>query len=145
MTTKLSTGLASELANSKSASLGGGFIDIYAGPVPPSADASIGSATLLCRLTLNGDNSTGLDLSTEGRFLRKPPGAVWSGTGVAAGVATFYRHVKPGDDGTASTTAIREQGVIGLTPPADMVLMSVTFDVGTPFPLDRYLMEQPLE
>lgn len=143
---KLSTGLAAHLAGTGSmlGALDGGFINIYSGAVPADADASLGSATLLCTLTLGGDGTTGLTLEASGRLVRKPAAAAWSGTNAASGTATFYRHVVSGDTGGASTTEKRTQGTVGLTNAADMTLVDVSFVSAASFPLNSYVLEQPL-
>lgn len=143
---QLSTGLATHLAGTGSmlGAMDGGFIKIYAGSVPADADAAIGSATLLCTLTLDGDGTTALALEASGRLVRKPAAASWSGTNVASGTATFYRHVTASDTGAASTTEKRTQGTVGLTNAADMTLVDVGFTSAATFPLNSYVMEQPL-
>lgn len=144
MALKLSTGMAAELATAKKTALDGGFINIYAGTVPADADAAIGSATLLCTLTEDGDGVTGLTLDQDGHILKKPAATVWAGTNVASGTATFYRHVAVGDTGAASTTQVREQGLVGLTNAAEMTLVNVTFVASEVFSLNNYVLEQPL-
>lgn len=59
----------------------------------------------------------------------QPSGESWFGTNVATGVATFFRIVRPNDDGSNSTTAFRIQGTVG-TSGADMNLTSTTFTSG---------------
>ncbi|MEQ6437224.1 hypothetical protein V8Z74_19655 [Comamonas sp. w2-DMI] len=144
MTHYVSSGLAAHLANTGSmkSALDGGFIDIYSGPVPADADAALGTATRLCRVSLDS-TATGLTLVADGRFLRKNPGDSWTGTKEASGTATFYRHVEDGDDGSASTTAKRLQGAVGLTNAAEMTLVDVVFTAGGTFPLNNYVLEQP--
>lgn len=117
MTLKVSTGLRKGLLDSGSLmyQLDGGRINIYAGAVPASADESLGSATLLCAVTLNSTGS-GIYFDDEavGDTLSKAPGEVWSGVNAATGTATFYRHVAAGDNGTLSRhSAPRLQGEVG--------------------------------
>lgn len=141
----LSLGLAAHLAGTGSmkSALDGGFIDIYAGAVPADANASIGAATLLSRVSISS-GATGLTLTQDGRYLRKPAVDTWSGTNVASGVATFYRHVEATDDGSASTTLKRTQGAVGLTNAAEMTLVDTAFVSGATFPLNSYVLELPL-
>ena len=120
-----------------------GFIDIYSGTVPADADESIGTATLLCRVSLNS-TATGLTLLQDGRLLRKPPADVWSGTNEATGTATFYRQVLTGDTGDLSTTDARIQGEVGLTNYSEMTLTDTSFVSGSTFSLGGYVLEQPL-
>lgn len=142
----LSTGLAAHLAGggSMKSALDSGFIKIYAGTIPADADAAIGSATLLCTLTDDGDDTTGLTLEQSGRFLRKASADTWAGTNAASGTAVFYRHVEATDDGSASTVYKRTQGLVGLTNASEMTLVSATFTSAAVFTLNSYVLEQPL-
>lgn len=141
----ISNGLAASIMANASIKdiLDNGFIDIYSGPIPASADASIGAATLLCRVSLNS-TATGLTLLQDGRFLRKPPADVWSGLAAATGVATFYRQVHTGDTGALSTTDERIQGGVGQTNFYEMTLTDPSFVSGQTFTLGGYVLEQPL-
>lgn len=145
MTLKASTGLRDYLAVSGSlyAALYRGFIDIYAGTVPSTADASIGSATKLCRISLSS-SATGISfstLSTSGA-LPKDPTEVWSGTNIAAGTASFFRFVKSTDDGTASTTQIRLQGGVA-TSASELIVASTTFTLSALTTIDSFSITIP--
>ena len=141
----ISTGLAESIMGGSSIkdTMDLGFIDIYSGTVPADADESIGTATLLCRVSLNS-TATGLTLLQDGRLLRKPPADVWSGTNAATGTATFYRQVLTGDTGDLSTTDARIQGEVGLTNYSEMTLTDTSFVSGSTFALGGYVLEQPL-
>lgn len=141
-----STGLATALMGTGSllSTLNNGFIDLYAGAVPADADAAVGGATLICRLTLAGDGVTGLPLEQSGRFLRKPAAAEWSATNLDSGTLTFYRHVTAADTGAASTSEARLQGTIGQTNAAEMTLIDVALVLGQTFALQSYVLEQPV-
>lgn len=140
MTVSFSTGMVAavlETASYKDA-LAGTVLRIYSGAVPADADAAIGGATLLCEVTYNGSPVT---LERNGRVLRKPPAALWSGTNVATGVASFFRQVPAADDGAASSTAVRVQGTVGLTSASDMVLVDTALSSGAPFPVNSYVIQ----
>ncbi len=141
----ISTGLAESIIGGSSIkdTMDLGFIDIYSGTVPADADASIGTATLLCRVSLNS-TATGLTLLQDGRLLRKPPADVWSGTNAATGTATFYRQVLTGDTGDLSAADARIQGEVGLTNYSEMTLTDTSFVSGSTFSLGGYVLEQPL-
>ncbi|HNA48848.1 MAG TPA: hypothetical protein PK312_16795, partial [Nitrospira sp.] len=117
MAIKTSTGLRNAMlaTGSAKAALDGGRINIYAGAAPATADAAVGGATLLCAITLNS-TGTGIlfDTAAVNGVLAKKPSETWSGSIVATGTATWYRHVAAADDGTLSTTAPRIQGTIAL-------------------------------
>jgi hypothetical protein len=145
MTVKASTGLRNYMLDTGSAKAGLnlGFIKIYAGVEPATADASLGSATLLCTLS---NNSTGTGLTLEAAaaagIILKNAAETWSGNNVAGGVAAFYRHVAPGDTGASSTTERRVQGSIA-TAGADMNMSNTTLVNGAPQTLDYYAVALP--
>jgi hypothetical protein len=145
MSIKVSTGLRNKLLDTSPlrTAMNLGFINIYAGVVPSDADAAIGSATLLCTIS-NAGTATGLTLEAAAvaGTITKETTEVWSGTNAAAGTASFYRHVAPGDDGTSSTTQARIQGTVG-TSGADMNLSSVALANGAPQTLDYYSVTLP--
>ena len=117
MAIKTSTGLRNAMlaTGSAKAALDGGRINIYAGAAPATADDAVGGATLLCAITLNS-TGTGIlfDTAAVNGVLAKKPSETWSGSIVATGTATWYRHVAAADDGTLSTTAPRIQGTVAL-------------------------------
>lgn len=145
MTLKLSTGLRTDTlsAGSVKSLLDGGFIDIYSGPVPNSADDSIGSAVLMCRISTDGAG-TGLTLSptSVSGVLVKDAEDVWIGTKLQTGTPTFYRHVAADDDGTASQTAPRIQGSVGLAG-EQMNLSSINFITSETQTIDHYAFAIP--
>lgn len=145
MTLKASTGLRNQLLDTGSLRdiLYEGFINIYAGTVPATADDALGSATLLSTIS-NASTSDGLTMDTEamGGVLAKASGEVWSGVNVAGGTATFYRHIAVGDTGAASTTQARVQGSIGVSG-ADMNLTSTTLSNGATQTIDFYTLNLP--
>lgn len=113
------------------------FLKVYSGIVPsnadpalPAAEAALGAAVLLCLYSDDG-GAGGLNwaAAAEDNIIQKESTQTWKGTAVADGVATFFRYVVAGDDGSASTTAHRVQGLCG-TAFGDMLLASTTFAVG---------------
>ncbi len=139
---KMSTGLCNQLLDTGDLRtiMAGGFINIYGGTVPATADASLGAATLLCTITESDDGVTGLNLDPAGAasgVIPKDPAEVWAGTNVATGTGTFYRFTAPADDGTLSTTQPRIQGTIG-SGGADMNVGSTTFTSAALFTLNYF-------
>lgn len=120
-----------------------GTLSLYAGVPPSNADAALGSAVLLVTLT-NNATATGLTMDTTaaGAVLLKNPAEVWKGTNVAGGVASFYRFVAVGDDGTASATQPRVQGLVA-TSGADLNLSSTTLASGATQTVDFYSVAIP--
>ena len=146
MAFKISTGLSAAILDSGSLrnALTNGYIKIYSGPVPANADASLSSATLLCTISLNSTGS-GINLATSaiGRTITKAT-ETWSGANVATGVASFFRHVLSGDDGSSSTTQLRIQGTAGASG-TDMVLANATLTATETTTLDDYSVTMPGE
>ena len=149
MTTIASTGLCNKLLDTGSLRtiLSGGFVHIYAGTIPATADASIGAATLLCTLTESGDGTTGLTLEAAAvdGTISKTTTEVWSGTNVAGGVAAFYRHVAVGDTGASSTTQARLQGDVKTANGAMNLTAGTTLTNGAPFLLNSYFASLPTQ
>jgi Tfp pilus assembly protein PilX len=117
MSARFSTGLRDALlaTGSLRSALANGELRIYSGPVPASVDSAISvSNTLLCVIKAEAGAGVNLDTTATGGLVTKAPAEVWSGDVVATGNATFYRHVLPSDTDTASTTAARIQGTVGI-------------------------------
>lgn len=145
MTIKASTGLRNGAlaTGSVKSLLDGGRINIYAGTPPATADDAIGSATLLCAITLNSTGSgIAFDTAAVNGVLQKAPGEVWSGVNLTNGVAAWYRHVAAGDTGDASTTAPRLQGEIA-TAGSDMNLSSTSLVAAATQTIDYYSIAWP--
>ena len=144
MALQISTGLAAAVVGTSSLAdtLDGGVINIYAGTPPPTADAALGGATLLCSIQKGGTNP--LSPVANGTKLVKPTGETWQGVNAATGIATFYRYVVAGDDGTASTSQVRVQGNVGLTNASEMTLIDVDFLSGVTFDLANFMLNLPL-
>ena len=123
MPVKTSTGLAQHLAvtGSLKSAFDGGLIKVYGGAIPSDPDAAETGAPLWT-ISLNG-SGTGLTFSPTptGRAFVKPSGTVWGGP-TTAGTATHYRLVAAGDNGAASATAKRVQGVVGSVAGSDMYM-----------------------
>lgn len=131
-----STGLAAHIAvtGSIKAALDAGFLYLFSGPVPTSADSALdpGSVALM-KISAGGDGSTGLTFEPDATagVLTKTQSEAWSGTIDNSGTATFYRFCEAGDDGSAqSDTAKRVQGTIGTTVNNDGVLTNTDLTAG---------------
>lgn len=129
MSLKLSTGLRNHMmaTGSFKSAMDGGFIKVYSGAEPASPDDSLGAATLLVTFTKDGDGTTGLTFaaSATGGALSKNAD-IWRGTVGVSGTASFYRFVKTGDTGAASTTDIRIQGKASTLPTNELQLSSLS-------------------
>lgn len=141
MAQKMSTGLCDDLldANPLKTIFNLGFIKVYSGTPPATADAAIGGGnTLLCTVS-NNSTGTGLtfEASASGGVLAKNSGETWSGVNAASGTATFYRLVSASDTGASSTTEQRVQGTIG-TGGADMNVGSTSLTSSATFTVNYF-------
>ena len=146
MSLKESTGLRDHLlaTGSFKAAMDGGLLNIYAGPVPATADAALDPSNALLCVISDAGTGTGLNMGAAAvdGVLQKDAAQVWSGTNAASGIATFYRHVATGDDGSLSTTATRLQGSIAVVG-AEINLTSTTLTSGAPQTINFYSVAKP--
>lgn len=145
MTTKLSTGLrAGMLASAPmNSQLAGSEIRVFSGPEPASVDSATTGSNLLL-VTIKRDDNAGINFAATapGGTLTKNLSEIWQGTVVASGTATFYRIVLPTDTNTASTTAPRIQGNIGIVG-ADMNFSNTALVLGAIQRLETYALTLP--
>lgn len=145
MPAKFSTGLRNAMlaTGSLKATLDGAKLKIYAGDVPATADASIGSATLLCTIS-NDAGATGLTFASTASagVITKTVSEIWRGVNAASGVASFYRIETTSDDGSASTTLARIQGDVAIAG-ASLNLSSTTLTSGASQTIDNYVVSLP--
>lgn len=144
MTLKASTGLLNKLLDTGSLKsvFALGFINIYTGAAPASANDAVTGA-LLCTVS---NNSTGIgvnfDAAAAAGIIAKLNTEIWSGVNAAGGVAGYYRHVAPGDTGVLSTTEPRMQGAIA-TAGAELNLSNTTLTNGATQTIDFYTVQLP--
>lgn len=142
---KFSTGLRNAMLGSQSFrdALNGGQLRIYSGSAPSDADASIGAATLLVTLTVDGGGG-GLNFAAnaESGAIGKNATEVWRGTVATGGNATWFRFVAAGDTGNASDTALRIQGTIGAAG-TDMLVANPALTQGEDFILNYFAVALP--
>lgn len=126
-----------------------GIIEIYSGAQPSSPDDPV-SGTKLIRLTVAsgawvaGAFGNGLEFEddpTEGELEKDSD--VWSGAGLAAGNAGYFRFVgNPADAGGASTVLPRIDGSVGITG-ADINMPTTAIEVGATYTLDTFKLTLP--
>lgn len=149
MTVRLSTGMRNKLNDGGAnggikGSLNLGFINIYSGPQPLSAD-SAATGTLLGTVSVNG-TGTGLtfDPSVAGT-ISKAAAETWKFLGLANGTAGWFRHYPAGGNpANNSTTEARLDGSCG-TSGADMNLTNIAIAVGVPNTVDVYQFTMPAQ
>lgn len=146
MTIKTSTGLRNKMLDTGSlkSRLALGFIKLYTGGEPTTADAAV-TGTLLCTISVSGAGTgLSLDAAAAAGVLAKSA-AAWSGAIVATGTAGYYRFSAAGDTGASSTTEERIQGSVGLAG-ADLNLTSVALVTNaalTAQAIDYYVVTLP--
>ena len=150
MTVKLSTGLRNKMlaggaGGGVKGALGGGFINIYSGPQPLTADTAA-TGTLLGKVAVDGDGVTGLTfLDPTGGTLSKNDGEAWKFIGLAAGTAGWFRfYPASGDPSVTSNTEARLDGSIASSG-ADVNLNNVSITVGSPNTIDLFAFTLPAQ
>lgn len=127
MAFKFSTGFRNSIlvTGSVKNALDAGFIKIYSGTPPATADAALSGNTELVNISIDGLGVDGLtfDAAAADGVIQKTASEVWKGTNANSGTATFFRFVKSGDTGASSSTAVRVQGNVGVAG-SDMNLAS---------------------
>jgi hypothetical protein len=123
--------------------LAAGFIYIYTGSQPTTPDTGA-TGTLLGKVTVNGDGATGItyDAAVAG-VSSKAAAEVWRFTGLAAGIAGWFRFSAAGDTPTStSATAARLDGAVG-TSGADLNLSNLDIAVGQVNTCDSFTVTLP--
>jgi hypothetical protein len=121
-----------------------GFLKIYDGPVPATADAGLDGANHLLVTISNNSTGTGLTFAAAAAAgaLTKTLAETWSGAAITNGTASFYRLVTPTDTGATSTTEARLQGTIA-TSGADLNMTTVSLVTSTTYPVDSFSVSLP--
>lgn len=147
MTMKLSTGLRNKMLDGGS---GGGIkgalnlckVNIYTGAQPTSPDV-VATGTLLGTVTVSG-GGTGLtfDAAAAG-VISKAAAETWKFTGLADGVAGWFRMWAAGDTpANASTTAARIDGAIANSG-GDMTISNINVETGAISTVDSCTFTMP--
>lgn len=146
MAERLSTGFADAVNTLDAVKniMASSVIHIYSGTQPTTADLAE-TGTLLMIITKDsapfvpGVATNGLNMNaSSGGVLSKDAGETWSGVGIAAGVAGWFRwydnDVVTGD----STTAVRIDGAIGSTTSYEMQMSSTVITVDGPSAVNAF-------
>jgi len=155
MAFKVSTGLRNYMLGTGAFSTGmsGYLIKIYGSAtsqaaadalIPATADATLGAATLLCIISVNGGGTGGTFDAPSAGVIAKAAAEVWSGTNAASGYASFYRGVLSSDTGVLSTTEKRTQGTVG-TVGKDLIIANAYMTSGVVQPINSYSIGFPAE
>lgn len=149
MTVRLSTGLRGKMLDGGTGggikgALNLGFINVYSGPQPLSADTGA-TGTLLGTASVNA-GGTGLtfDAAVAG-VIAKAAAETWKFNGAATGTAGWFRfYPAAGNPANTSTTEARIDGSIAVSG-ADMNLSNISITVSAPNTIDVFQFTLPAE
>lgn len=145
MALRLSTGARTALAGTRGLKdiFNGGYIDIYSGGQPASADYTE-TGTKLARITVaSGALSTaGLTFGTAGSGILPKSADVFSGVVLAAGVAGWFRLYGTGGTSGSSDSERRMDGNVGVSG-SDLVLSNTSLAVGATVTIDSVSITVP--
>ncbi len=127
-----------------------GHIVIYSGSQPANGDTAY-AGTELVKITVAsgavvaGEETNGLEFQTSASGEIEKNSDVWSGLGLAAGTAGWFRFYANGSDaGGASTTLPRIDGSVG-TSGADLNMSSTTIAVDATYTIDSFKFTLPYQ
>jgi hypothetical protein len=149
MTVRISTGMRGKMLDGGATggikgSLALGFINIYTGPQPLSADTGA-TGTLLGTVSVDG-SGTGLTFDPSvGGVISKAALENWKFTGLAAGTAGWCRFwPASGNPANTSTTEARIDMAIASSG-SDVNLSNISITVGAPNTIDVYQITMPAQ
>lgn len=149
MTVRLSTGLRDKLLNGGASgglknALNLGFIAIYSGPQPLTAD-SAASGTLLGTVSVGG-TGTGLTFGNSvSGTIAKAPAEDWKFTGLVDGTAGWFRfYPAAGNPALSSATEARIDGSIASSG-GDLNISNIAVKIGVPSTVDVFQFTMPAQ
>lgn len=128
-----------------------GVLRIYSGSQPATPEAAV-AGTLLIEITVasgvfaHGAEANGLEFgdSVE-NYIEKCADEVWSGVGLSAGTAAWFRLcANPTDNGGSSTTLPRIDGTVG-TSGADITISNTQIAVDATYTVDDFKLTIPMQ
>ena len=146
MAQKMSTALCNQLldTNPIKTIFASGFVCLYSGPVPATADAGIitGTNTAVKQVVIGAPGpGTGITFNAAAAagVIAKNSTETWNGTVANSATITFYRVVTAADDDTADSGLIypRIQGTVGAGG-ADMNLADPALVAAAPFQMNYF-------
>lgn len=149
MAKRLSTGLVNEMVGTAGKNirelLNGGFIRIYTGSQPMTADG-VETGTLLCTISsTSGSAATdGLNFGTSSGGVLPIGTPEWSGRVVTSGIAGWFRFYDANLTTGTSGTAIRMDGSVAVAG-GDMNLTHTDLTVDTSLTITSGTITQPKE
>jgi hypothetical protein len=142
MAIRLSSGARTGIAGSSGIKelFDGGFIGIYTGGQPASADDAETGSLLTTISTTSG--TAGISLGTAGTGVLPKAASVWSGLVGTAGVAGWFRMYDSEHLTGTSGTAVRMDGNCGVSG-SDLVLSNTSQTVGATLTIDQATFTEP--
>lgn len=142
MAIRLSTGMRNGMCGSSGLQelFQGGFIGIFSGGQPASADVAE-TGSLLTTIS-SSSGTAGLTFGTAGAGQLPKSAAVWSGLVGTAGIAGWFRMYDAGHMTGTSGTAVRMDGNVGVSG-SDMVLSNTNLAVGATLTIDQATITEP--
>ena len=127
LNTQLANATANTGANAEAALFNGGFLDIYDGAQPATADTAIGAQVKLVRLTFS---SPAFAPAATGVLIANP---ITQGIASATGTAGWYRVLK------ADGTTVIADGSVGTTSSFNIQLPTVVIAAGVTVSISSYV------
>ena len=114
---------------------------VYSGTEPASADAALGAAVRLLRISTSGlGTPLAFETPSDGVMLKKAAD-VWMGTNLATGTPSFYRLEPLDDTGAAAPELVRLQGSVG--PAGDLRLDVAALVIDEVQPVNYFDLQMP--
>lgn len=149
MTVRLSTGLRNKMLDGGTGggvkgALNLGFINIYSGPQPLTAD-SAATGTLLGTASVDASGAGLTFASAASGVISKATAENWRFAGIADGAAGWFRfYPAAGNPASSSLTEARLDGALG-TANADLVLSNINVRIGVPCTIDTFAFGLPAQ
>lgn len=128
-----------------------GFLYLFDGPIPATANEAInGGSQLVAKISVDDDGTTGLTFNAtpSNGVIFKTAAEAWEGEAVATTTMTFFRFCgDPTDDGEGVGTSgqYRWQGTIGPDGTFDWIRPNPAVTIGDPIEVDIFQYVIPLE
>ena len=142
---RLSTGMRNGMMGTQGITeiFNGGFMKIYTGGQPVSADYAETGTLLATIATTSGTGvNDGLVFGTAGNGAIPKSASVWSGVVGVAGVAGWFRLYGTAGTTGSSATENRMDGNIGVSG-SDMVLANTSLTLNSTLTIDTAMFTQP--
>jgi len=130
-----------------------GVLKVYSGSQPSDPDNAVAGSLLIEMTVASGAFSYGAEAAglefgdpTDG-YIEKCADEVWSGLGLAAGTAAWFRlTANPNDDGSLDAGVIypRMDGTVG-TSGADATISNTQIVVDAPYTIDTFKLTYPMQ